>query len=275
MSVMRVLFLAVFFGLFTPVFACLETWQFKTFPLGFSGNELIALDVNVKRTHALPEKEGVKVPPNETGFFLLHSFISVYDAQGKLLRTEPRDTLTSLADSGYVNNLEQAYRAALREVEKTYPKLTRLTPRHISFCDFQTDCEDLGLRYKQETDSTVSYYLTYKGKEYPVNFPSDQEVNFGWPEAYGYVPQDLRMSSLRIYEGKNASLLVLHLETGDEVRMGYLTADPDKKPENEDDLVIQAHTLRTALSRLARQTGVFEEPLLHHAFGTDVFLILP
>ena len=76
-------------------FACLNTYQFKIFPVGVSQDKIITVDVQIRRTSQVEGnrwlKLGLEKADEWSEMWILYSYVSAYDKNQKLLSLTPLD----------------------------------------------------------------------------------------------------------------------------------------------------------------------------------------
>jgi hypothetical protein len=266
-----ILLLTFFFS--GAAFACINTYQFKMFPVGVHNNEVITVDVKVNRTSQYEGKNwhGLKTGGGELDeMWILTAFVSIYDKKQKLISKTPLDSSYSLGSS-YTDTLQRLYSKGFNSILKQFPSLELFAPYYISFCDFQKQCDRISI----VNDSTAKNdYMIYRGQRYSLDIVHDTAY-YGFARSPYYIDNTLPMhiSSVRIYRSKSMELVIAHLETGHELSMGWITSDPKKKPQEEYDTVILAKEHKPGFVFNDIKKATYSEPLLHHGYGYDVFIV--
>ncbi len=171
----------------------------------------------------------------------------------------------------YTDTLQKIYKTGFEFIVKKYPAIELFTTEYISFCDMQRKCNLVRMIY----DSIAGQdYLIYKNKKYPIDIVKDTSYYaFGENPYFADNASGLHIGSVRIYKSGTMKIVMVHLATGHEMAMGWITSDPNKKPQVEGETIILAkeHKPRFAFKDIKK--GVYEEPLLHHGYGFDIFVI--
>lgn len=180
------------------------------------------------------QNEGERAKP----MFLLYTSCAIYNRQQQLISAEILDSSYMLG-AHYGDTLAALYRRNVPEILASNVSMQLLQPQFASFYNFKL--EGSGLRTEFDSVSQ-SYTVLYKKKKYAC--PAFTE---------GYT-----INSVRTYKGKDGEILVLHLATGHELQMGIL--DKNRK----------AYKARFPFSDIWECS--YEEPLLHHGKGRDVYI---
>lgn len=244
-------------------FACLNTYQFKIFPVGMFEDQLISVDVQIRRT-SISEGDyqlNLKDINEWDEMYLLYLHVTAYDKNQKVKNTKRLEVAYTLGRD-YNDTLLVAYQRGLRAILKNYPKIDLFTPVSLSYCDYQKKCELVQL----STDSLSDIdYMTFKAKRYPITITQDTSY-FALKSRLNHPGNatELNISSVRIYETETATLVLAHLETGQTL----VAADADDNPPNRSKEYIPE------LEFSDIEKAVYQEPLLHHGNGFDIFVLL-
>ena len=237
-------------------FACLGAYQFKTFPVGIADNETITVDFQIWRADDVANGEEWDLMKTK---WYLRAYISTYKTTQKekqqLIKAIPFDSVVVKPD--YLEKLEEIYDAAFAKIQMEFSSIELFTPKYISFCDFQKKCKLI----EMDADS-----VKYKNKTYRLNISHIFEY-FGLgrleDEESDEFPGLFYISSYRIYETKTTKLIIFHLATGDLVEARRYN-DENIPPAKEHKPDFKFKNIKKS---------VYEEPLLHHGFGFDAFII--
>ena len=274
MKLKTILFIIIT-GISTHLFACLNAYQFKVFPVGVYRGQIVSVDVEVIRTSVFQGnihyglhyevKEKVQV------LWILRAYRSVYDKNQKLISSVPLDTIFTI-QKDYTNDLQQLYSKGFDRIKSEFPDIELFRPYRLTFCGYRQKCREL--RVKNDSLNNVDI-IEYQGVEYPVKFiRGENYYNLGYSSVSG---EDFLthyyISSYRIYKANNMELIVTHFGTGHEISMGWITDNPDKKSKDEGDIVIYAKEYVPDIPFKDIKTVVYKEPLLHHGYGFDVFVV--
>jgi len=245
-------------------FACMSAYQFKIFPVGIVGNEIVTIDFQIHRGGTMSENEEFLMD------WYLRAYISTYNQNQQLIKATPFDSV-KIKSNGYLPKLQEMYNAAFTKIQTNFPTIELFTPTYISFCDFQTKCKLIEIH---TVNDTITYSATrteiyktpnallYKNKKYPLDIVKDTlYYGFGVKGALEAVGIPYHISSYRIYETKTVKLIVFHLATGN----GLYDREERNEPPNKE------HKPKFKFKNI--KTAVYEEPLLHHGFGFDAFFV--
>lgn len=254
------------------VLGCLNTYQSKIFPVGIYKDKIISIDVQIRRTSEYSGSKwlglNTKEPDKMTEMWILHTFMVTYNEDQTVKSLIPLDTVYSIGNS-YTEILLKAYQTGYNKILKDYPSIELFTPAYISFCGFQKHCKLLEVHYDsiQKTD-----FLLYNSKKYSFNIIQDK-TNYPFK---GYLDHEVNttnmyLSSIRKYSTKTMTLVLAHLETGHETVMEYVTTNPNKIADGEPYMLANEHKPKFEFKNM--KTAVYKEPLMHHGYGYDVFVI--
>ncbi len=258
----------------TFTFACLNTYQFKIFPVGISQDKIVTIDVQIRRTS---EYEGNKklnlgLVNAKAGnyFWVLYSYISTYYKYQKLISLKPFDTTYSIGKS-YSDTLDKTYHRGLEKIALQFNNLEYFKPDYISFCDFQQKCNLV----KIQSDTVLNKeYVIYESKKYQTYVVQDSSY-FGFDKSRNHTEtiKGLYINSIRVYKTKTITMLIAHLATGHEISMGWITSDPKKASKKEDGEISLANEHKPNFKFSDINQSTYQEPLLHHGYGFDIFII--
>lgn len=258
----------------TLSFACLNTYQFKIFPVGVSQDKIVTVDVQIRRTSQVEGNRRLKLGferAEEWGrMWILYSYISTYDKKQKLISLTPLDTIFSVGKT-YADTLDKAFQRGLKKIATAFTDIEYFKPEYISFCDFQQECNLVKI---QSDTLSNGDYLVYEGKKYQALIVQDTSYyGFGRSPYHPETIAALYINSIRRYKTKTITLLITHLATGHEISMGWITSDPKKAGKTEDGEVYLAEEHKPNLTFTDIKKTTYEEPLLHHGYGFDIFII--
>ena len=257
-------------------FACLNTYQFKMFPVGIYNDTILTVDVQIKRTSQVEGDRRLKLGLDSidewSEMWIINAFISKYDKNQRIFEKE-RIGATYSIGKNYLDSLQMIYLKGFDKLSNKYSELEIFKPTYISFCDFQQKCELIKLSNDNIYDMD---YLIYSEKKYPIDIIRDTSYY-----AFGksvYHPDDisgLYINSIRIYTVDDFQLIITHLATGHEIGMGWITSDTEVYKENQakEEPISLAKERKPEIDFNEIRLSVFEEPLLHHGYGFDIFII--
>ena len=187
-----------------------------------------------------------------------------------MLKSTPLDTVYAIGKD-YSDTLLSAFQTGYESALKQYPSIDLFTPDYISFCDYQKKCDLLSVAYDTIQNKD---YVTLSNKKYPISVIQDTSYYaFNNSPYHSGNTAGLYISSIRTYKSESMTLVLTHLETGHEISMGWITDDPNKKPEEEGDPVIVSKEHKPDIEFKVIDKAVYQEPLLHHGYGFDIFVI--
>jgi hypothetical protein len=244
---------------------CFETYQYKIFPIGVLGEDsIITIDFDIKRTHirGYNNRNKIKIKPTEKGhfadmMFVLYSRISIYDKHQNRISSTIVDTVISIGRH-YDIVLKEEHARVFESVLYKFSNIDLFKNTYISFCDFQRNCKQLVISH----DTTLNEnFVTHKSKKYIFNRLSDTIQNTFNSPYHSTNALYYRISSVRIFKSKNIELLVFHLGNGHE--LGFDDA--------ENPWIHKEYEFKLTFEDIKNST--FEEPLLHHGYGLDAFVV--
>lgn len=257
-------------------FACLNTYQFKIFPVGINNDVIICVDIKILRTSEEEGSHRLRLGLNSTSemkeMWIIYAYISEYDQHQKIISNQSVGRTYSLGKS-YADSLFSIYSLAYNEIINQNPNIELFLPEYISFCDFQQNCELI----KLSSDSSLNENsIIFENLRYSIDVLGDTSYYAFKRDTYHpkYITE-LYVSSVRVYKTPNMKLVLSHLATGHEISMGWIKNDPDivKEKESKDETVILAKEHKPNIAFKEIKNSVYEEPLLHHGYGFDVFFI--
>lgn len=274
MMTKTVIVILVLISSWTNAFSCLNTYQFKIFPVGVHLEKIITVDVQIRRTSHDEGSRWLGLDLDDPGrmqaMWILYTHIASYDKNQKIQTLTPVDTVYTIGKN-YTETLLDAYQTAYNSILKQHPSIELFAPEYISFCDYQKKCDLLSVTHDTLQNSD---YLTFETTKYPVAIISDSTYYaFNNSPYYSGSTAWLYTSSVRIYKTATMTLVMTHLETGHEIAMGWITDDPNKLPEEEGDPVIVSREHKPDFEFKDIKKAVFKEPLLHHGYGIDLFVV--
>jgi len=246
-------------------FACLDAKQHKIFPVGVFDNQIFSIDAHIHRTESRLERQNNEKKFPET-MWIIKSYVSIYDKNQNLISKE-RIEETQVINESYFNELQSIYIKGIRKISLDYKNIEYFVTEYISFCDFQKSCDVLKIEYDTINKKD---FLIYKTKKYSINL--DEYKTYYKSDLFTGNLSAYYLSSIRIFKTKELKLVIGHLETGHEISMGWITSDPNKKPKDDNVIVANEHKPKIAFDKL--ETSVYKEPLLHHGYGFDFFIVV-
>jgi len=245
-------------------FACLNAYQFKIFPVGVADDKIVTVDFKIHRADNWPDDEfGMQ--------WFLYAYISTYEQNQKLIKATPFDSVNVKSDN-YLEKLKEVYDVAFAKIQKDFPSIELFMPKYISFCDFQKKCKllevDIRINYDEDIGLSIdTATVKYRNKKYELNILKDS-LYYGFNGVREYYQTPNEISSYRIYETKKIKLIAFHLAAGDLIlyrAAGMIDLDEKDIPSGKE--------YKPNLKFKDIKKSVYEEPLLHHGYGFDAFII--
>lgn len=244
---------------FNSAMACLNTYQYKIFPIGTLEGKIISIDFQIKRSEdSSPSRHvnlGFRKPPQEKQIWRLRSYISTYDKSQKLLSNLAFE-LGQVKGEDYTQKLNELYQSAINQSIKDYPKMVLFNPQSISFCNFNKHCDLVSIENDADKEKD---FVIYNKKAYEINILKDSSyIGFNNSLYYANNSSSFYLSSTRTYINKTGRMLVCHYETGTN-----LSFYEDEK-----------HSFVPDFEFVDLRHASYQEPVLHHAFGYDIIVWL-
>lgn len=279
----RIFVLLLLLSATLSLYPCAGAYQFKMFPVGMVGDDIVTVDMQMWRSDFCMDDLDSGRGAFEGGCWTLQSYISRYDKNQKLLSSVKADSI-QIRGFFYDKVLGLLYSKVFDRVVKENKNISLFTPEYISFCGYQQKCNMVALTGKN---------LLYKQKKYPLTIlDMENHAYYGFnhnyfqayegkitsedKEVYDKLIEGFAISSVRRFTVQGKELLVVHLQRGHELSMGWITnnpKDPRLKKKDDDNFVIlkQEHIPDIPFKDI--RSAVYEEPILHHGYGFDVFIV--
>lgn len=255
----------------TVSMACLQTYQFKIFPVGVSKNQIITVDFRIIRTEQGNVNRWFNLGLKDIGQFgtgwVLYGYISTYDQNQKLINLTPFDTSCAIGKN-YSDTLDKVFQKGIKLIAGKFTDLEYFKPDYISFCDFQQECKLVSI----SSDLLLNKdYVVYEGKKYQIDLIKDTSY-YGFRKHYKHPNSIIGVSinSIRIYKTNSLTLVITHLADGHELSMGWFTSDP-KIAKKHNLTLTKEYKPDLVFTDITKTT--YEEPLLHHGYGFDLFIV--
>lgn len=244
----------------SSAFACMNTFQRKIFPIGVADGKILALQVEILRT-SIEEgrfRYGLEAPDgSEYGImWMLVSSQVELDKTGKSVFRGPVDTTFAISES-YSAELADIFSAHLNQARADLPQLELFTPEYASDCEYQKTCERVTLI---SDSARKADFLLVEGKEIPAAGlaeaakTSHERLSTEPPFALY-----LDISTVRIFNTSSLRIMVVHLGQGEDLYDEEYVQQPEHKAD---------------FPFVQLENSTFEEPILHHAWGTDILVTL-
>jgi len=255
--------------------ACLSAFQYKVFPLGIRHDSVFTIDYKLHRMSAHQGNNVLKLGLSKAdpgnAMWLITGMVSIYDKHQRLLYTKPSDSSYCIGAS-YGDTLRKSFLRLYKTVEKKFSNLELFEPQYISFCNYQQKCSRLSLSMDSISKQSV---FCYQGQFFPIHVLND--TNY-YPIRYRNLEaasiDDLYLNSIRLYKTKSITLVIGFLTLGDEIYNGLITHNPKEAGLTEEGEVI---FLKEVIPKIpfgkSILTTTYAEPILHHGFGLDVFVV--
>lgn len=275
MKIVQLIILFLFFQSISSQ-ACLNTYQFKIFPVGMVSDTIVTVDVQIRRTSQEEGNRWLRLDLDSadewTEMWIIDAFVSKYDNTQHLLTKESIGRIYSLKET-YLDSLKSIYQKGYKSVCARYPAIRQFNPVYLSYCNFQQSCEYI--RIAADTLANKNYFV-YQNKSYRLSVLEDTSYYaFHKGEEPSIPIMDFYANSIRVYKLDDMELVIGHVTTGHEISMGWVTNDPKvaKKMEKKGETAILVKEYKPEKPFADISTAVYEEPLLHHAYGFDLFIV--
>ena len=202
--------------------------------------------------------------------WILVAHISRYDFSQSLLATTTLDTLYAVGDH-YLDTLNNIYQNSLDEIKSQYPQITLFQPDCISFCDWQRNCKLVQAHY----DSLKSQnFLIYEGTPYQIDILGEHSYyGFGKSPYHTNVITRQHINSIRVYKSAKVEIVLAHWASGHEIGMGWITDNPSLVDSTSFPPITLSEEYTPEFRFDDLKSCTYEEPLLHHGYGVDLFLV--
>ena len=275
MKIVQFFILSLFFHSISS-HACLNTYQFKIFPVGMNADTIVTVDMQIRRTSQEEGNRWLKLGLDSadewTEMWMIDGFISKYDKTQHLLSKESIGFTYSLKES-CLDTLQAFYHRGYTSIQTMYPSMKLFNPVYLSFCNFQQSCEYIKLT---ENALTKKSYFVYQNNSYLLSVLEDTSY-YAFDRSNPSAIHILKFyaNSIRVYKLGNVELVIGHVATGHEISMGWITSDPKvaQKMEEKDETVMLVEEYKPAIKFTDITKAVYEEPLLHHGYGFDLFIV--
>lgn len=259
------LILVVFLFQSLSAFACLFAKQHKLFPVGINNDNIVFIETHIYRAEDISkndkERNTLKIK------WEIKTYISIYNkSQDLISKTEIDDS--EIKGDSYVQLLKTSYAKGLFQIESLYPNLDHFTAEYLSFCDYQKKCKRLEIQHDSLNKKDT---FKYKKQDFNVKLPSnknDEESDTFTGDLSAYF-----LNSIRVYKTKDLELVIGHLATGHEVSMGWITDNPKNKSNESGDPIHEAKPYDPDFEFKELHVPVYQEPIMHHGYGFDLFIV--
>lgn len=272
--ILKQLLSIVFFFQITLSFGCLDAYQFKMFPIGVYKNQIVTVDVVINRGTYFGSEDEATDNRDIVGLevmWFLQTYISTYSKKHELLSKIPLDTISVIGES-YEEALNKVFLKGLNQVQKELKGIDYFIPESISFCDYQKTCQQI----KMESDTVVnSTQLVIQGKSYSLDFiKGESSYSYNDIICEKHPLHLLYINSVRMYKTKNISIVVSHLGTGSQIYSRNRATNSSEKNSVKDPNTYIPKEYIPDFKFTTLQSTTYQEPVLHHGFGIDVFVVL-
>lgn len=255
-------------------YACANAYQFKLYPVGVEDGKIVTIDFHIRRTFEFQLRKELKPEKSLSGpggiMFVISSYISTYDKDQKLVSSDSIGS-TYCYTKDQEDTLKVSYKRNFEKILSNNPQIELFKPESISFCDFQQKCKLVEISYDSLTNEN---FLTYNAVKTLLPILHDTTYyGFGDMSSVYKNVNDLCVNSVRVYKTKTTKLIIAHLCTGDQLDMGLLTDDPKKVGSTEEGDVRLTREYKPTFAFTDIKKATYVEPLLHHGYGFDVFII--
>mgnify|MGYP000148795988 CR=1 FL=1 len=247
------------------LFACLSASQNRLFPLGKTSEGLCVVETHLNRTEYREKgKETIEIKPAWGGI----SFFKIYDKNNKEIYSTTIDTITLFEQVHYDSVINRIFKKGLK-LAKAYPDFIAAKPISITFCDYQVACSKAELLY-DTLNNKISILLQSNTKHEvstlfgPTSIASNlldyyggfDDADLSAKSFYG----SLYISSVRQFQVGNKKLTIAHIGSGQTFELEEGGTYPPRKE------------YKSKFAFIDLNKSVFEEPVLHHGHGFDLFI---
>lgn len=246
--------------------ACLNTSQYKTFPVGVDEQTIYTVDIMIKRTS---QGEGAMIfnlnrstlnPTKE--MWLLFVYECSYSFMQRPISCIPTDTVFVFHTS-YIDSLKMVYSKTFKSVNSKHTTLELFKPHYISFCDLHKDCKMISLEI--DTIKNIEY-VSFEGISTPITINKDTtDVGWGYKPFYTESLDKLVVNSVRIYTLKKMKFVFIQITTEEEHQEYTSNCSHSNNKNNSE--------YKPSIPFKDIHTSVYEEPLVQHSRGFDVFVV--
>lgn len=249
--------------------ACLHAFQHKIYPVGIIEEQVITIDISIQRTSqnegARPLGIEVAEGSEHEPMWLLSASIANYTFQQKLISQKVYADCHSLGIS-YADSVEQLYARTLANLLDSLPELEQFALVEMTDCLAHKDCQFIGL--KSDTTAGRKAFLLHDRREFEVFYTQDSShLDFADSPYFDPALESYIIGTTRMYKLGDATLILAHVQTGHEVAVGMIYSEPEKSSEDNE------ISNRSRDKILDIEDEFFQEPLMHHGYGFDVFLV--
>ena len=238
------------------IFACAHAEINRIFPVGIVPGGVAVIEMRLVRGEV----------DERTTRWAGTSALVIYNEQQQEKSRALVDTLRFL-ERDYDVEINKAFRAGL-EKAKRVQGIELLKPVSILFADYSDKCS--ALRLKNDTNKRELSLVVNK-KNYPVTVMNDANsiarvwmkryFDDGMKDYWSYY-MGLGISSVRKFKAGNRELLVVHLGSGQTM----YSADNKPYPAGKE------YKAKFQFDNI--ENSAFDEPMMHHGRGFDVFVFL-
>ena len=238
------------------LFGCANAHLFKIFPVGVCGDTIVSVDVDISRnTMSFAEFKGnIDFESNDRvgGFdeisYQIRTYISKYDKHQHLIETIPLDS-TSLGKVDYLKELQILYKKGVDKITDENKNIELFTPSELWYCKFDGKCKNLEVK---------DDHVIYEKKIYSLPVLNELKY-FGLKHFVSYFEIEDKMpllpsvGTIRKFSTPSIELIVFHTQAGQ--------------------ILNDAFYKKFSAPFANLETAVYEEPILYHGQGIDLFIV--
>jgi len=238
------------------IFACYEAELYKIYPVGILNDTIIAIDIHILRNNAFSifdKKVNGNIINNireEDSFgssdvgWIIRSYISKYDKNQNKIGTIPLDSVCFYKKT-VIDELGLLYQRGFERIISENNHVELFQPVAISFCDYSCECKNL--------ISDGNKLITQEDIDSFIRILKDRpDYKFAYLLNHEKTLLLKTFSSVRRYKSSLFELIVIHSQ------IGQMFGD-EKIPH-----ITLGNNINSA---------VYEEPILYHGIGSDVFFV--
>jgi hypothetical protein len=245
----------------TPSWGCYEAHLIKIFPIGTKGDTIVSIDFKIRRTHPEVISRYIKIDKNfrTKGIYyawIIKGYKSKYDKNQNLISSIAIDSSYFIANN-YIDTLKAIYTKGFDDLTSE-GKIEFFENKYISFCDFQSKCKKISVLYDSITNQNYAVLNNQK-----ISFKIIRDSFSEGVYQYAENASHFEISSIRIFKNNKMELITFHLEMGDFPDYYY--------NKDEGGLNRKEYEFKLIFDDIKNST--YEEPLVYHGFGLDVFVV--
>lgn len=261
---MRFIFIIIsFLSVFSlKIQACYQAELYKIYPIGISSDTIISIDMHILRYNAGFFKDEDRITGNaiDEGFrdneefanfeleWIIRTYITRYDKSQNKIDSIPLDSARFYTENegNTIDKLKILYDRGFNQIISDIPHIEPLKPVAIEFCDYSDECKNLIKENSSIINQKDIDYLTTDLRDKPTfdfqHLLKSQRLLL------------MVFSSVRKYTSSLFDLIVINSQIGQ-----IYGDEPMPQISLGDDI----------------KSAIYEEPILYHGHGNDIFFTKP